>query len=51
MVRLSKVPPSLGIYGNEKIAKKLLSKIWGGHGVFTCTVANTLTSTIPGVPM
>ena len=49
MVSLSKVPPSLGIYGNEKIAKKLLSKIWGGHGVFTCTVANTLTSTIPGV--
>ena len=49
MVRLSKVPPSLGIYGNEKVAKKLLSKIWGGHGVFTCTVANTLTSTIPGV--
>ena len=49
MVRLSKVPPSLGIYGDEKIAKNLLSKIWGKRGVFTCTVANTLTSTIPGV--
>ena len=49
MVRLSKVPPSLGIYGNEKIALNLLSKMWGKRGVFTCTVANTLTSTIPGV--
>ena len=49
MVSLSNIPPSLGIYGNEKVAKKLLSKIWGKRGVFTCTVANTLTSTIPGV--
>ena len=49
MVGLSNIPPSLGIYGNEKIAKELLSKIWGKRGVFTCTVANTLTSTIPGV--
>lgn len=43
------VPPSIGIHGNEKIAKSLLSKIWGKKGIFTCTVANTLTSTIPGV--
>lgn len=43
------VPPSLGIHGNEKIAKNILSKIWGKRGVFTCTVANTMTSTIPGV--
>lgn len=43
------VPPSLNIHGNEKIAKDILSKIWGKRGVFTCTVANTLTSTIPGV--
>ena len=49
MVRLSKIPPSLGVSGDEKIAKNLLSKIWGKRGVFTCTVANTLTSTIPGV--
>ncbi len=49
MVGLSNIPPSLGIYGNEKIAKELLSEIWGKRGVFTCTVANTLTSTIPGV--
>ena len=43
------LPPSLKIYGNEKIAKDILSRIWGKRGVFTCTVANTLTSTIPGV--
>lgn len=49
MTRLNNVPPSIGIHGNEKIAKNLLSKIWGKRGVFTCTVANTLTSTIPGV--
>ena len=43
------LPPSLGVYGNEKIAKDILSRIWGKRGVFTCTVANTRTSTIPGV--
>ena len=43
------VPPSLSIYGNERVAKDILSRIWGKRGVFTCTVANTLTSTIPGV--
>ena len=43
------VPPSLSIYGNEKIAKDILSRIWGGKGVFTCTVGNTMTSTIPGI--
>ena len=43
------LPPSLGIYGNEKIAKDVLSRIWGKRGVFTCTVANTRTSTIPGL--
>ncbi len=43
------VPPSLGIYGNEEIAKDILSRIWGKRGVFTCTVANTRTSTIPGL--
>ncbi|MCL1979251.1 MAG: TIGR00303 family protein [Methanomassiliicoccaceae archaeon] len=43
------LPPSLSIYGNEKIAKNILSRIWGKRGVFTCTVANTLTSTIPGI--
>lgn len=44
-----KLPPSLGVYGNEKIASDVLSRIWGGRGVFTCTVANTRTSTIPGL--
>ena len=43
------LPPSLGVYGNEKTAKEILSRIWGKRGVFTCTVANTRTSTIPGV--
>jgi uncharacterized protein (TIGR00303 family) len=43
------LPPSLSIYGNEKIAKDILSRIWGKKGIFTCTVANTLTSTIPGI--
>lgn len=43
------LPPSLGVYGNEEIAKDILSRIWGKRGVFTCTVANTMTSTIPGI--
>ncbi len=43
------LPPSLSIHGNEKIAKDILSRIWGKKGVFTCTVANTLTSTLPGI--
>jgi uncharacterized protein (TIGR00303 family) len=43
------LPPSLSIYGNEKIAMDILSRIWGKRGAFTCTVANTLTSTIPGI--
>ena len=43
------LPPSLSVYGNEDTAKKILSRAWGKRGVFTCTVANTLTSTIPGV--
>jgi len=30
-------------------AKNILSRIWGKSGVFTCTVGNTMTSTIPGV--
>ena len=43
------LPPSLSVYGNEETAKDILSRAWGKRGVFTCTVANTLTSTIPGV--
>ena len=43
------LPPSLSIYGNKKIAENILSRIWGKKGIFTCTVANTLTSTIPGI--
>ena len=43
------LPPSLGVYGNQKIAEDIISRIWGKRGVFTCTVANTRTSTIPGV--
>ncbi|MCQ2070904.1 MAG: TIGR00303 family protein [archaeon] len=43
------LPPSLGVRGNEEVAKEIISRIWGKKGVFTCTVANTLTSTIPGI--
>lgn len=43
------LPPSISLYGNEKIAKEVLTEIWGKRGIFTCTVANTLTSTIPGI--
>jgi len=43
------IPPSLGLYGDEKIAEDILSRIWGKRGVFTCTVASTMTSSIPGV--
>ena len=43
------IPPSLGVRGNEKIAVDMMSRMWGKKGVFTCTIANTLTSTIPGV--
>jgi uncharacterized protein (TIGR00303 family) len=30
-------------------AKKIMKRIWGKKGVFTCTIASTLTSTIPGI--
>ena len=43
------IPPSLGVYGDRGLAEDILGRIWGKRGVFTCTVANTLTSTIPGV--
>jgi len=43
------LPSSLSIYGNKDLACDILSDIWGKRGVFTCTVANTMTSTIPGV--
>ncbi|MCQ2055954.1 MAG: TIGR00303 family protein [archaeon] len=43
------IPPSLGIYGSKETASEALSRIWGKRGAFTCTVASTLTSTIPGI--
>ncbi|MCL2785854.1 MAG: TIGR00303 family protein [Methanomassiliicoccaceae archaeon] len=43
------LPTSIGVSGNEKAAKDILSRMWGKRGVFTCTVGNTMTSTIPGV--
>lgn len=49
MVKEFKLPPSLSVYGNEKIANDIISRIWGKKGVFTCTIGNTLTSTIPGI--
>lgn len=42
-------PPSLGVNGDTGEAARIVSRIWGKKGVFTCTIANTLTSTIPGV--
>ena len=43
------IPDSLSICGNENVAKEILERIWGKRGNFSCTIANTLTSTIPGV--
>lgn len=43
------IPPSIRIKGNEEIAKKILSGIWGKKGVFTCAVGSTMTSAIPGI--
>lgn len=44
-----KIPASLSIHGNEKIAEDIISRMWGRRGKFTCTVASTKTSAIPGV--
>jgi len=49
MAKEFELPPSLNIFGNKDIAYDILSRIWGKKGVFTCTIGNTLTSTIPGV--
>ena len=46
---ITELPPSLGVRGDEKIAMDIINRIWGKRGVFTCTIGNTLTSTIPGV--
>lgn len=46
---MMKIPDSIKIHGNERIAEDILSRIWGKRGKFTCTVASTLTSSIPGV--
>ncbi|MDD4668968.1 MAG: TIGR00303 family protein [Candidatus Methanomethylophilus sp.] len=43
------LPPALGLSGDEAAGRRLLERIWGKRGIFTCTVANTLTSTIPGI--
>ncbi len=44
-----KLPESLNVWGNRKIADNLIEDIWGKRGVFTCTVANTMTSIRPGI--
>ncbi|MFA6803300.1 MAG: hypothetical protein WCR24_02260, partial [Candidatus Methanomethylophilaceae archaeon] len=49
MAKEFKLPSSLSVFGNEDIAYDFLSRIWGKKGVFTCTIGNTMTSTIPGV--
>lgn len=46
---MRELPPSLSISGNEDMAYDILGRIWGRRGVFTCTIANTMTSLIPGV--
>lgn len=43
------LPPSLSVFGNEDTAFGILGRIWGKKGLFTCTIANTMTSVIPGV--
>lgn len=49
MVYDGKLPESLGVWGDRKIADALIGEIWGKRGVFTCTVANTMTSVRPGI--
>ncbi|MFA6804327.1 MAG: TIGR00303 family protein, partial [Candidatus Methanomethylophilaceae archaeon] len=49
MAKEFKLSSSLSVFGNEDIAYDFLSRIWGKKGVFTCTIGNTMTSTIPGV--
>lgn len=49
MIEGFEIPPSIAIKGNVDMGKDFLSRIWGKKGVFTCTVANTITSTIPGI--
>lgn len=48
-MEITDLPPSLGIAGDKDAAMRILSKIWGKKGVFTCTVGSTLTSAIPGI--
>ncbi|HKM14062.1 MAG TPA: TIGR00303 family protein [Candidatus Methanomethylophilaceae archaeon] len=43
------LPKSLNVWGNRKIADDLIGEMWGKRGVFTCTVANTMTSIRPGI--
>lgn len=45
----TQIPPSLNVHGDIKTAEEIISRIWGKRGIFTCTIANTLTSTIPGI--
>lgn len=43
------IPRSISISGNQKSAEKIIERIWGKKGKFTCTVASTLTSSVPGI--
>lgn len=43
------LPPSLGYDGDRDEVMRIVSDMKGSKGVFTCTIGNTLTSTIPGV--
>lgn len=43
------LPPDISINSSPERALSILHRMWGGRGVFTCTIGNTMTSTIPGV--
>ncbi|HKM09272.1 MAG TPA: TIGR00303 family protein [Candidatus Methanomethylophilaceae archaeon] len=49
MTYKGELPESLNVWGNREIADDLIGKMWGKRGVFTCTVANTMTSVRPGI--
>lgn len=44
-----KLSDDVSIDSSKTKAMSILERIWGGRGVFTCAIGNTLTSTIPGV--
>ena len=43
------MPPDLSINSSPERAQSIIKRIWGTRGVFTCTIGNTLISTVPGI--